>query len=139
MTYERRLKRSTPDNIQKLEQNQIFVFGSNLGGFHGGGAAWLAHNKFGAKMKEGVGMTGTCYAIPTKDVRIKTMLLRDIKPYVEDFIKFAKRQPSFTFLVTQVGCGLAGYKPEHIAPLFEDAIEVENIHLPKEFWDLLLK
>ena len=95
---------------------------------HGGGAARIAYEKFGAKWGEGIGMTGRCYAIPTMQGGVET-----IKPYVDDFIRFAKEHPGLTFLVTRIGCGIAGFRDEQIAPLFADAINVENIILPMSF------
>ena len=121
-------RRYTPERISELKDNEIVVFGSNLAGAHGGGAAWLAFKQFGAVWGEGVGMYGQTYAIPTMQGGVET-----IKPYVDDFIRFAKEHPGLTFLVTRIGCGIAGFRDEQIAPLFADAIDVENIILPKEF------
>lgn len=118
----------TPDRISELKENEIFVFGSNLAGAHGGGAARLAYNRFGAVWGEGVGLHGQTYAIPTMQGGVET-----IKPYVDEFIRFAKEHSRFTFLVTRIGCGIAGFREEEIAPLFKDAIDVNNIILPKEF------
>jgi O-acetyl-ADP-ribose deacetylase (regulator of RNase III) len=118
----------TPDFITQLSDNEIFVFGSNLHGMHGGGAARIAHQKFGAEWGIGVGMTGQCYAIPTMHGGIDA-----IKPYVDDFIDFAISHSELTFLVTKIGCGIAGFKIEDIAPLFIRAIAVDNIILPEEF------
>ena len=118
----------TPDRISELKENEIFVFGSNLAGAHGGGAARLAYNRFGAVWGEGVGLHGQTYAIPTMQGGVET-----IKPYVDAFIRFAKEHSRLTFLVTRIGCGIAGFRDEEIAPLFTDAIDVENIILPKEF------
>ena len=118
----------TPDRISELKENEIFVFGSNLTGAHGGGAARLAYNRFGAVWGEGMGLHGQTYAIPTIQGGVET-----IKPYVDDFIRFAKEHCRLTFLVTRIGCGIAGFRDEEIAPLFTDAIDVENIILPKEF------
>jgi len=125
-------KRTTPEFITELQPGEIFVFGSNLGGMHGGGAAYIAYRKFGAIMGQGVGLQGQSYAIPTMQGGVET-----IKPYVDDFIKFAGEHPELTFLVTQIGCGIAGFIPEEIAPLFKEALDVENIILPKEFIDVL--
>ena len=118
----------TPERISELKENEIFVFGSNLAGAHGGGAARLAYNRFGAVWGEGVGLHGQTYAIPTMQGGVET-----IKPYVDAFIRFAKEHSRLTFLVTRIGCGIAGFRDEEIAPLFTDAIDVENIILPKEF------
>lgn len=121
-------KEYTPERITNLKPNEIFVFGSNLAGAHGGGAAWIAHQRFGAIMGQGVGLQGQSYAIPTMQGGVKT-----IKPYVDDFIAFAKAHPEYKFLVTKIGCGIAGFSTEEIAPLFAKAIDVDNIILPVEF------
>ena len=125
--------RITPDRITRLNPNEIFVFGSNLQGMHGGGAARVAVNWFGAVMGQGVGLQGQSYAIPTMQGGPNTIL-----PYVEDFIRFATEHPEMTFLVTRIGCGIAGFTPSEIAPLFAGAINVENIHLPEDFWEELV-
>lgn len=124
--------RVTPSWIDDLQENQVFVFGSNLAGMHGGGAARVARLRFGAVMGNGVGMQGRSYAIPTMQGGTET-----IRPYVNDFIAYAKEHPELTFLVTPIGCGIAGFEPEDIAPLFELASNVENIWLPKSFWEVL--
>ena len=103
----------TPAYIDSLSSGEIFVFGSNLAGMHGGGAARVAHMKFGAEWGVGVGLTGQCYAIPTMQGGVET-----IAPYVDDFIVFAAEHPGLTFLVTPIGCGIAGFAPEEIAPRF---------------------
>lgn len=118
----------TPEFITKLADDEIFVFGSNLAGKHGGGAAATAYRCFGAVWGQGVGLQGRSYAIPTMHGGIKA-----IQPYVDDFIQFAKCHPELRFLVTKIGCGIAGFKQESIAPLFTDALDVENIILPHEF------
>jgi hypothetical protein len=125
--------RITPEYINHLQSNEVFVFGSNLEGAHGGGAARLAYERFGAVMGQGVGLQGQSYAIPTMHGGPK-----DILPYVEEFIEFAKQHPEMTFLVTRIGCGIAGFTPQEIAPLFGSAVEVENIHLPIDFWEELI-
>lgn len=118
-------KRTTPEFITELQPNEIFVFGSNLEGMHGGGAARIACSKFGAKMGQGVGLQGQSYAIPTMQGGVET-----IRPYVDEFIAFAKQHPELTFLVTRIGCGIAGFRDEEIAPLFEQAHNIDNIVLP---------
>jgi hypothetical protein len=129
--------RTTPDNIKKLEQGHIFVFGSNLSGRHGKGAAKTALG-WGAKWGQGAGLQGRTYGIPTKDASIRrTLTVIEIKPFVDEFIEFAKNNPNLTFLVTEIGCGLAGHKQKDIAPLFINAVDVENIHLPEKFWHKL--
>ncbi len=124
--------RIASNHITTLQPNEIFVFGSNLSGMHGGGAARLAYQKFGAIWGQGVGLQGQSYGIPTMQGGVDT-----IKPYVDEFIEFAKTHPQLKFLVTEIGCGIAGFSVEEIAPLFEQAIEVENIYLPERFWMIL--
>lgn len=114
---------------------KIFVFGSNLVGRHGAGSAYHAHQYWGAVYGEGVGYHGDSYAIPTKDHEIKTMPLFAIRPYVEDFLDFAKHRPDLEFNVVAIGCGLAGMKANDIAPLFKNA--PENCKLPPEFIEIL--
>ena len=124
--------RVTPGNIVALEPGQIFVFGSNEAGLHLGGAARTARERFGAVFGQGVGLQGQSYAIPTMNLPLPV-----INGYVQDFIQFADRHPELTFLVTRVGCGIAGFRDEDIAPLFAPARNLPNIHLPAEFWKVL--
>ena len=119
-------KRTTPEYITELKPGEIFVFGSNLQGMHGGGAARIAYQKFGAIMGQGVGLQGHSYGIPTMQGGVET-----IRPYVDEFITFAKEHPELTFLVTRIGCGIAGFTDDEIAPLFTGAYGVENIVLPE--------
>ncbi len=123
----------TPDRIDYLHPGEIFVFGSNLSGYHAGGAARAALNKFGAVWGQGVGLQGHSYAIPTMQGGPET-----IQPYVTDFIAFAQSHPEYTFLVTPIGCGIAGFCADDIAPLFAEAMAVDNIVLPKSFVAYLL-
>lgn len=122
----------TPYHIVQLQPNEIFVFGSNLAGSHIGGAARVARQKFGAVMGIGEGLQGQSYAIPT-------MLggIDKIKPYVDQFIEFAHNNPQFTFYVTRIGCGIAGFKDAEIAPLFQKAQTIQNIILPESFHRVL--
>lgn len=120
--------RYTPDFITHLNNGEIFVFGSNLKGLHGGGAARLAYERFGAIWGQGVGLQGRCYGIPTMHGGVDA-----IKPYVDEFIEFAQNHTEYTFLVTKIGCGIAGFKEEEIAPLFANALYVDNIVLPESF------
>jgi hypothetical protein len=129
--------RVTPENITDLEEGQVFVFGSNLSGIHGAGAARTAL-KWGATWGVGVGLLGRTYAIPTKSENIeRTLTVEEIKPYVDHFIHLAKITSNFHYLVTEIGCGLAGHRPQDIAPLFRDAVGVENISLPQSFWSVI--
>ena len=122
----------TPNRITALKPNEIFVFGSNLAGAHGGGAARLAYDRFGAVWGQGVGLQGQSYAIPTMQGGVET-----IKPYVDEFITFAKQHLEYKFFVTRIGCGIAAFTPKEIAPLFQKAIEQENVILPKDFVEIL--
>ena len=126
----------TPDHITELKPNEVFVFGSNLAGIHGAGAARFAHKVFGAKFGVGIGMTGRCYALPTKDENIWTLPLTEIQGYVMDFLDYAIENPDKIFLVTQIGCGLAGWTPENIAPMFKD--HPNNVIIPKEFHEVIV-
>ena len=125
-------RKYTPERICKLAENEIFVFGSNLAGYHGGGAARIARESFGAIWGQGVGMQGQCYAIPTMQGGVET-----IKPYVDEFIDFARTHTEYTFLVTRIACGIAGFSPREIAPLFAGAIDVENVILPEDFVEVI--
>jgi hypothetical protein len=127
------MKRISPKWIDKLNENEIFVFGSNFEGYHGGGAANLAM-KWGAIWGQGVGLQGQTYAIPTMQGGVET-----IKTYVDDFILFAQTHPEFKFLVTEIGCGIAGFTVIEIAPLFKDSMSVNNVYLPLSFYEILLE
>ncbi|MBP1663660.1 MAG: hypothetical protein H6Q19_800 [Bacteroidetes bacterium] len=126
--------RISPDAITELRRHEVFVFGSNLDGLHYGGAARIAYEKFGAEWGQGTGFHGKSYAIPTMHGGVD-----QIRPYVDDFIAFAASHPHLTFLVTRVGCGIAGFTDEEIAPLFTQATGCNNIFLPKSFWNVLNK
>lgn len=123
---------------------EIFVFGSNLAGIHGAGASAYALLAHGAIKGIGKGMAGNSYALPTQDYMINTLKLPDIKNFVQEFIEFAEYHHTLTFKVTAVGCGIAGYSPELIGPMFELApinclMPPEWKHLAilkdKEFWE----
>lgn len=118
----------TPENIQELGEDEVFVFGSNLAGIHLGGAAKTAVERFGAVMGQGVGMQGQSYAIPTMQGGVET-----IKPYVDDFIALAREWDQTAFYVTRIGCGIAGFTDEEIAPLFAEAMDLYNVRLPESF------
>lgn len=124
----------TPERITELKANEIFVFGSNLQGSHGGGAALAAYRKFGAIWGQGVGLQGQSYGIPTMHGGVEV-----IKPYVDEFIRFAEANPQMKFLVTRIGCGIAGFSVAEMAPLFRNAIEVGNVILPKDFVEVIQK
>ena len=118
----------TPVAIDSLKSDEVFVFGSNLQGRHSGGAARAARKKFGAIWGQGVGLQGQSYAIPTMQGGVET-----IKPYVDQFIDFAKQHTELFFYVTRIGCGIAGFKDRDIAPLFKDAMGIRNVCLPETF------
>ncbi len=122
----------TPERITELKSNEIFVFGSNLNGLHGGGAARIAYKCFGALWGQGVGLQGQSYAIPTMHGGVES-----IKPYVDDFIEFAFSHPEYKFLVTRIGCGIAGFSPNELAPLFLKVIDLPNVILPKDFVEVI--
>ena len=122
----------TPEFISELNDREIFVFGSNLQGMHGGGAARVAHRKFGAEWGVGIGLTGQTYAIPTMQGGVET-----IAPYVDEFIEFASNHKELKFYVTRIGCGIAGFRDEEIAPLFRNALGEANIILPQTFYNIL--
>lgn len=122
----------TPERIDRLGPDEIFVFGSNLRGMHGGGAARTAYERFGAEWGNGVGLQGRSYAIPTMHGGVEA-----IKPYVDDFIKFARECDQNTFYVTRIGCGIAGFSDEEMAPLFDEAYDLYNVRLPRPFAEII--
>lgn len=122
----------TPDHINALLPDEVFVFGSNLDGYHGGGAARVALCKFGAIYGQGVGLQGQSYAIPTMQGGVETIV-----PYVDEFIAFAKQHPDKFFLVTRIGCGIAGFTDQQMAPMFKGALELENVVLPRSFGEVI--
>ena len=124
--------RVTPEYITSLKSEEVFVFGSNLSGFHGGGAAHIAHKLFGAEWGVGVGPTGQCYAIPTMQGGVET-----IRPYVDEFIRYAEQHPEKLFRVTRIGCGIAGFTDADMAPLFKAAAGMENVSLPNGWREII--
>ncbi len=135
----------TPAQISELEPNEVFVFGSNLQGYHGGGAARFAVLKFGAIMGQPVGMQGQSYAIPTlsepllyhEDLERLKLSVGEIRKYVNKFLMFAYKHPELYFYVTPIGCGIAGFSEQEIAPLFANALKLKNVALPQSFLDIL--
>ena len=125
-------KRISPRHISALRNNEIFVFGSNLQGQHVGGAALAAYRNFGAVWGQGVGLHGQTYAIPTMHGGTE-----EIRPYVDEFIQFARENPTLKFFVTRIGCGIAGFTDQEMAPLFREAMDVENVYLPELWWEVL--
>ena len=124
--------RITPSMINSLMSNEIFVFGSNEKGMHMGGAARIAYEKFGAEWGNGEGLQGQSYALPTMEGEDNT------RRAVKMFTEYAYDHPEYLFYVTQVGCGIAGYTPEQIAPMFESASQLSNVYLPISFWKVLM-
>ena len=120
--------RITPDNVSLLGEHEIFVFGSNIHGSHGGGAARYAMQRFGAVWGQGEGLQGRSYAIPTMEG------LQSMTEAVGRFIHFATSHPELHFLVTRIGCGIAGYRDRDVAPLFRQCIDLQNVSLPAGFW-----
>ena len=129
--FNNRTNRISPWMIVQLKPNEVFVFGSNVNGYHGGGAALTALQKFGAIWGQGEGLQGQSYGIPTMEG------IDSMKAAIERFILFAKEHRELIFLVTPIGCGIAGYKPEEVAPFFRSAIDLENVFLPESFWMIL--
>lgn len=129
------MDRITPEKIENLKDNEIFVFGSNTEGRHGKGAALTARTKFRAIYGQSKGLQGQSYAIITKDLSkgYRSVRIDFIKEQVEEFIEFALNNKHLTFYVTEIGCNLGGFKHSEIAPLFKKAIDVENIYLPQKF------
>lgn len=119
------------------ERQNCFVFGSNLAGRHGAGSAKAAVDYYGATYGTGVGVSGNTYAIPTKDEHIVSMELDEIKPYVEEFIRYAKEHQNIDFHVVMIGCGLAGFTNEQMAPLFNDCMALNNVFLHPDWVQLL--
>lgn len=123
--------RITPSWIRDMGENEIFVFGSNVNGYHGGGAARFAMNNFGAVWGNGEGLQGSSYAIPTMEG------LDNMQDAVKRFYLFARAHVNYKFYVTPIACGIAGYKPEEIAPMFFEIAHLENVFLPLSFWKVL--
>ena len=130
--------RITSPAIKSMANNEYFVFGSNLDGNHAGGAALYAKKRFGAKQGVAYGRTGKAFAIPTVNHKFGELSADVIESFIDRFIIHAGIFPENRFLVTPIGCGIAGMVPEEIAPLFKKAIKYNNIALPKEFWKVLL-
>src|ERR1700678_3211945 len=112
---------------------EIFVFGSNLLGIHKKGAALIALQKHGAILGQRIGLQGNSYAIPTKETPRRSLDLISINKFVADFLSYASSTPEYNYSVTAIGCGLAGWRPEHIAPMFHRVLDLKNVRLPNEF------
>lgn len=124
----------SPSRIERLNEDEIFVFGSNLAGKHARGAANQAM-RWGAVWGKGVGLQGQTYAIPTMHGGVDV-----IKPYVDDFLIFAQQNLQLKFLVTEIGCGIAGFTAAQMAPLFKTVLEqnLTNVYLPLRFYEALM-
>lgn len=133
------MKRITPKIIKELKENEVFVFGSNRQGRHGKGAALTACTKFGAIYGQSSGLQGNSYAIITKELRsnFEPVSLQEIKQGIDNFIIFAKDNKDLIFYVVELGCNLAYFKCEEIAPLFKEALNIDNIYLPENFLENL--
>jgi len=127
----RECRRVASDNITELNWEQVFVFGSNKDGQHYGGAANYAHHRFGAEWGVGEGRTGSCYALPTMEG------FESMAEAVQRFTRWAEEDRQHIYLVTPVGCGIAGYTPDEVAPLFLEAAALGNVYLPQSFWDVI--
>lgn len=125
-------ERITPSHISALEPGEVFVFGSNIQGMHMGGAARVAMERFGAVWGVGEGLQGQSYALPTMEG------IESLEKAVARFVEFARQHPELRFLVTAVGCGIAGYTAEQVAPFFKSVIDLQNVYLPQSFWDVIL-
>lgn len=125
-------ERVTPEKVNKVHNNEVYVFSSNLQGLHNAGTARIAFQRYGAVMGQSVGLQGKCYAIPT--LPGEPGILR---PYVDEFLDFARQHPELTFLVTAIGADIAGYTPQDTAPLFRKAVKMPNVNLPQEYWEVL--
>ncbi|CCG57716.1 hypothetical protein WESB_2254 [Brachyspira pilosicoli WesB] len=129
--------RVSAKHIDKLEDDEVFVFGSNTEGMHAGGAARMAMN-WGAIYGKAFGLQGKTFAIPTVDyTRSGKMSIDEIKKYVDEFLDFTIKNKDKKFLVTEIGCGIAGFKVSEIAPLFRKALEYSNVYLPERFINYL--
>ena len=134
----------TPTTITELKENEVFVFGSNSKGLHFGGAAKCAFKQFGAKWGQGIGMQGQSYAIPTLSSPMtlgggEKLDLTYIGERVSEFAEYAKAHKDLEFLVTPIGCGIAGFTEDEIAPLFKCCLDIENVSLPQSFIDIIAK
>ena len=125
--------RITSELVTSLNENEIFVFGSNIHGVHNGGASAYALQNFGAVNGQAEGLQGQSYAIPTDGVNINELYLG-----IRRFHDFAQAHPELTFYVTRIGCGIAGWSVFRVAPMFADCANLDNVKLPKEFWEYLL-
>ena len=117
--------------INTLDEGEVFVFGSNKQGMHGGGAARFAFDHLGAEWGVGEGLTGRCYALPTMEG------IESFRQAVGRFTECARAHQELTFLVTAVGCGIAGYSVGDVAPMFREAASLSNVYLPRSFWKAL--
>ena len=128
----------TPELVETLKDDQVFVFGSNLIGYHSGGASLVAMQRFGAVWGQAEGSQGQCYAIPI-DIRGEAVenVSAYMKRHIDKFIAYAKAHPDLFFLVIRVGCGNAGFDEEFVAPFFKEAMKMDNVSLPKSFVEIL--
>ena len=130
----------TPEVVESLKEGQVFVFGSNLIGYHSGGASLIAMQRFGAVWGQAEGPQGQCYAIPV-DIRGEAVenVSAYMKRHIDKFLAYVKEHKNQFFIVIRVGCGNAGFDEEFMAPFFKEALKMENVSLPKSFVDILKK
>ena len=128
----------TPEFVESLKDGQVFVFGSNLIGYHSGGASLVAMQRFGAVWGQAEGPQGQCYAIPV-DIRGEAVenVSAYMKRHIDKFLSYAKAHPELSFLVIRVGCGNAGFDEEFVAPFFKEVMQMDNVSLPKSFVEIL--
>lgn len=124
---------TSQEEIKELKKNEVFVFGSNLAGQHAGGAAKFALDKFGAILGQSQGLQGKSYALPTLDENFNKLAIKFIQQFVNEFLAYAQLHPELTFLVTKIGCGIAGFTEAEMKPLFKLAYLLKNVHLPADF------
>lgn len=130
--------RITPEIITHPSQDENVLIGTNEAGIHGAGIARAAMN-WGARMGQGFGPMSNCFGLPTKDWQIQTLPLEEIERYVKRYLAWTKLQRNFKwkYMITPIGCGLAGYEPVDIAPMFEECLNNRKFWLPKSFIEVI--
>jgi len=135
------MNRVTPEDIKEIAKGDLFVFGSNESGIHGAGAAKFALNYCGARPGMGFGLSGRSFAIPTKDWMINVLPLSAVQAYVDRFVAWVEtmvpKDSEAKIYVTRIGCGLAGFTPKDIAPMFTGLRNHKNVYLPEDFIDVI--
>lgn len=123
-----------PNHEHTPDDPRIFVFGSNVPGLHGGGAAGYARDKLGAKMGVGEGLTGNAYALPTCYMPGEPITLQELVVYVDNFLTFASDHPDLRFFLSKVGCGIAGFDEEVVKTIFQELNVPENVDMPPDWY-----